>query len=111
MRVTVDVKEDAMRSDRSARWTTRMVRAAWLGLVIWAVVQELRRPPGERTWHGELAGIVPYDLRPPTVARARERLWSPENPHLVVPQVFGVGWTLNLGRLVSLVRPRRTQSQ
>jgi len=33
-------------------------------------------------------------------ARVRERMWAPDDPHLVMPQVFGVGWTVNLGRLL-----------
>jgi hypothetical protein len=50
------------------------------------------------------AGFVPYDFRPPTVARVRSRVWNPDDPHLVQPHAFGVGWTLNVGRLVSLLR-------
>lgn len=81
----------------------RAVRVVGLGLVGWAVVRELRLPPEQRRWHGRLAGVVPYDLRRPTLARLRERMWAPDGG-LVSPQVFGVGWTLNVGRLLVLVR-------
>jgi len=81
-------------------------RLLLLGLVAAAVVKELRTPPERRTWHGVVAGFVPYDLRPPTVARFRERVWAPEDEHLVNPRAFGVGWTLNVGRVVALARQR-----
>jgi uncharacterized membrane protein len=74
------------------------------GLTVAAVVRELRLPADERTWHGRIL-YVPYDFRIPTLARVRERLWAPDQA-LVVPQVFGVGWSLNIGRLVALVTNR-----
>lgn len=40
-----------------------------------------------------------YDLPPPTVARIQASLWGPDNPALFVPQVFGVGWSVNLAGL------------
>lgn len=82
----------------------RFVQAIGLGLLAAAVIQELRKPPELRTWHGTVAGLVPYDLRMPTAARVRERLWAPDDPNILVPQVIGVGWTLNFGRVVALIR-------
>lgn len=79
-------------------------RLVVLGLAAAAVVKELRTPKEERTWHGEVVGFVPYDFRPPTVARFKERVWDPKGDHLLSPQVFGVGWTVNIGRVVELVR-------
>ena len=81
-------------------------RSRWLGLGLGvalvgaAVATELRKPAEERTWHGKLAHWVPYDLRPPTLARVHERLWNPADRHVLVPTVFGVGWTVNFGRLL-----------
>jgi hypothetical protein len=72
-----------------------------LGVI--AVMQELSKPSEERTWNGVVTGFVPYDFRRPTVARARSRWWNPEEPRVFVPQVFGVGWTLNVGRVARLV--------
>lgn len=83
-----------------------LVRLVTFGLVVAAVVKELRSPPADRHWNGKVAGFVPYDFRMPTVARFRERVWAPESEHLVSPHVFGVGWTLNVGRLYTLVRER-----
>jgi hypothetical protein len=71
-----------------------------------AVAKELRTPADERTWHGVVAGFVPYDFRPPTVARLRERVWAPQEEHLLSPHPFGVGWTINAGRIVTLIRRR-----
>lgn len=82
---------------------TRILTVGWVALVGAAVVTELRKPPADRTWQGTVAGVVPYDLRPPTVDRIRATLWDPDNPSLLVPQAFGVGWTLNLARVRDLV--------
>ena len=72
------------------------------GLIGAAVVQELRKPAGEREWIGKLAGFVPYDLRPPTLERVIAEWWSPEDPRILMPHAFGVGWGINVGRLVRL---------
>ena len=61
-----------------------------------AIVQELRRAPSERTWHGKVGGFVPYDFRKPTVDRFRDAYWNPEGP-IVQGKAWGVGWVLNLG--------------
>ncbi len=71
-----------------------------------ALASELRKASGERTWHGRIAGKVPYDLRPPTIGRVRERLWNRADRRILVPTVFGVGWTVNLRRLADAARGR-----
>jgi len=93
-------REPAVDRDR----IQQLLRLVRVGLVAAAVVKELRTSSEERTWHGVVAGFVPYDFRVPTVARLRERVWAPEDEHLLSPQPFGVGWTLNAGRAVSVVR-------
>ena len=61
---------------------------------------------------GELAGRllgVPYDLRPPTLARLHDRLWNPADPRLLTPHVFGWGYSVNLyelGRRLGLIPAR-----
>lgn len=82
------------------------LRAAAVSLPVVAIVKELRTPPGRRRWHGELAGVVPYDFRPPTLERLRRSVWDPESDRLISPQAFGVGWTLNLAKVVQMVRSR-----
>ena len=83
-----------------------VVRAAATALAAAAVVQELRKPAGTRTWQGRVLG-VPYDLRRPSPERLRSRLWDPTEPRLLVPSAFGVGWTVNLARLRDLVQSGR----
>jgi hypothetical protein len=83
----------------------RFVKLVAFGLVLAALIDQLRRDPEERTWEGSVAGIVPYDFRMPTLERARSRWWNTDDDRLFVPQVFGVGWTINLARLARLARP------
>ncbi|MFD6444101.1 DUF5808 domain-containing protein [Promicromonospora sp. NPDC060204] len=84
----------------------RLVTLVTIGLAVAAVVKELRLPEEERTWNGKVAAVVPYDFRFPTLERAKERLWDPEAEHVIGPRVFGVGWAVNVGRVVALVREK-----
>lgn len=73
-----------------------------------AAVTELRKPPRGRTWQGKILGLVPYDLRAPTPARVVRTLWNPRSPDLIVPHAFGVGWSINFGRLARMLFPPTT---
>lgn len=68
-----------------------------------AIVQELRKPPGERTWHGTVADLVPYDFRKPTIERLRHTYWNPDGP-ILSPKAWGVGWAPNFGAAARLLR-------
>ena len=48
----------------------------------------------EQKTHGRFYG-VPFDYRMPTVDRALERLWNPDDPRVFTPPVFGAGWSIN----------------
>jgi hypothetical protein len=85
-----------------------MWRLALAIIAVVAIIQELRKPPDERTWHGKVADFVPYDFRMPTVARVRSTYWNPEGP-IVSGKVFGVGWAPNFGALTGLVGKGRTE--
>lgn len=85
--------------DGRARSIVRTLRLVSLVGLAAAVVRELRLPKDERTWHGRIAG-VPYDLRPPTPSRIRAAYWNPEDPRLFTPRVAGIGWGLNIARLL-----------
>jgi hypothetical protein len=78
---------------------------AFIGAI--AIVQELRKPPDERTWHGKVSNLVPYDFRLPTVERARLTYWNPDGP-LLSGKAFGVGWAFNFGALMKLVGKDRS---
>ncbi len=71
-----------------------------------AIRDQLRRPPEERTWHGTVFGI-PYDFRFPTLDRLRDSFWNKNTPQLLLPQAFGIGWTINF---YPLVHPETLQS-
>lgn len=85
-----------------------------LDLTIAALVQELMRPRQFRTWHGRVAGIVPYDFRKPTLGRILNAIWAPDNPRLFTDTAFGLGWSLNLAQLPRYLfgssRPSPTRS-
>ncbi|MDO8145879.1 MULTISPECIES: DUF5808 domain-containing protein [Isoptericola] len=83
----------------------KFYKVVMLAIAVAAVTKELRKDPEDREWHGKV-GFVPYEFRMPTISRAKERLWDPEAEHVLGPQVFGVGWTVNVGRVVALVKER-----
>lgn len=74
-------------------------------LAIAALIKELRLPKEERTWHGALGGLVPYDFRKPSLEKIKSTFWNPDGP-IIVDRVFGVGWTVNFGAIVAKVRSR-----
>jgi len=67
----------------------------WVALVA-AIYQELKKRPEERTWHGKVAGAVPYDFRVPTLEKFREAYWAPETDRVFSDRVVGVGWAVNI---------------
>lgn len=81
------------------RTSDKIAMGAALGLVAAVAARELRKPAAERQWHGRLAGVVPYDIRPPTPGRIREKVWNPDDPRLFTEHAFGIGWSVNLARL------------
>ena len=68
---------------------------AWVALAA-ALYQELKRPPEERTWHGKVAGSIPYDFRVPTFERFRDAYWDPDTDRVFSDKVIGVGWAVNI---------------
>lgn len=76
----------------------RLLKLTAMGLTIAAISQEMSKPEAERTWHGRVLGLVPYDFRPPTWDRIRAAYWNPDDRHLFTERVLGVGWAINLYR-------------
>lgn len=94
------VRDDISRRTETARneldamlW---LVRTAVIGSIAAALYVELRKPAEERTWHGRLLGVVPYDFRVPTLERVRDAYWNPRSPKLFTDRPLGVGWSVNI---------------
>jgi hypothetical protein len=86
------------------RRVRRLVKIAGLAVFVAAIAQEMGKPDQERTWQGKVAGVVPYDFRPPTWDRIMEAYWNPNDPRLFTERVFGVGWAVNLFRAKEYMR-------
>ena len=102
-------KSDTSDKRESRSRQMKPLKVLAMGLAIAAVIKELRLPKEERTWHGVLAGFVPYDFRIPTVDRIKNSFWDPAGA-IVVGRAFGVGWTINLGAVVAKVRALASSS-
>jgi hypothetical protein len=51
---------------------------------------------------------VPWETGGPTDPAVRSRIWNPADPRVLVPRMFGLGWTVNLGAVavqLGLMRP------
>ncbi|MDX6203931.1 MAG: hypothetical protein QOF82_2273 [Frankiales bacterium] len=83
-------------------WIRNLFLLLLLGIVAQAIIEQLREDKADRTWQGKVAG-VPYDFRPPTPARIKKAFWAPEEA-FVTPHSPGVGWSVNLGRIVYEVK-------
>jgi Family of unknown function (DUF5808) len=81
-----------------------ILRTVTFGLVAAAVYKELQLPADKRTWHGRLFDFVPYDFRIPTPRKLMQAWWNPNSDSVITEQPFGVGWTINLGALVPMLR-------
>jgi hypothetical protein len=81
----------------------RFMMGISMGLIATAVYRELQKAPEERTWHGRVAGFVPYDFRMPTPERLREAYWNPDEPRIFTDRVLGIGWAINLYSLLQVL--------
>ena len=97
-----DVMEEMGERKEKGSKLKDLYRLALVIVGVIAVVQELRKPAEDRTWHGKVASIIPYDFRIPTFERLRDTYWNPEGP-LVSGKAFGIGWALNLGAVKKLL--------
>ena len=73
-----------------------ILRTAVLAAVAGAIYSELRKPPEERTWHGKVAGIVPYDFRVPNLGDLKRAYWNPHSTKVFTDRPLGVGWAINI---------------
>lgn len=93
-------------------WLLRMLI---LAAVAGAIYTELRKPREERTWHGKLFGVVPYDFRLPSLEQLRLAYWNPRSQRIFTDRPLGVGWAVNIPtalRRLGLMQSRAgTQTQ
>jgi hypothetical protein len=94
-----DQHAEKKKGRRAVRDLWRLVLAVVAAI---AVIQELRKPAEERTWHGKVADLFPYDFRIPTTERFRQAFWNPDGP-ILSSKAWGVGWALNFGAVKKLL--------
>ena len=73
------------------RCTMSLWRTAIMIFVIAAAVHAYRTKQSHGRYYN-----VPFEFRIPTIERAKNRVWNPNDRRLFNPNIFGVGWTLNL---------------
>ena len=82
----------------------RVMRAGLFLLLGMSIVEQLMKPPRQRTWHGKLFGFVPYDYRLPTFSRVKSAYWNTGSETLFTDRAIGLGWDVNLHRVWTLGR-------
>lgn len=55
-------------------------------------------PDSSKQPQGTFLGM-PYDFRGLGNREVRSRIWDPQDPRILQPRLFGLGWTINLGAL------------
>jgi hypothetical protein len=88
----------------------RFMLGLGMGVVAAAVYQERQKPAEDRTWHGQVGGLVPYDFRPPTLERLQEAYWNPDEPRVFTDRVLGVGWAINFYSLLEILSELMTKA-
>ena len=73
------------------RCTMSLWRTAIMIFVIAAAVHAYRTKQSQGRYYN-----VPFEFRIPAIERAKKRVWNPSDRRLFTPNIFGVGWTLNL---------------
>jgi len=96
--MTREVTDKAKR--RQSGGGNPLLTIAVIAIAVVAIRRQLRLPKGERTWHGTVDVPVPFDFRRPTTERMRHSMWAPDDPRLVMPMAFGIGWSINVARLL-----------
>ena len=85
------MKKRIMYLGRVGRLTFGLLATILVGASIW---EQLHLPPEQRTWQGRIIGI-PYDFRWPTIERIREKVWNNSTSCIIMPHIFGIGWSIN----------------
>ena len=80
----------------------KAIRLAAFSLFALAMAKEMSQPEEARTWEGTVMG-VPYNFRPPTAGRLKDAWWN-KDAGLITRMPWGMGWTLNARRAVTVGR-------
>lgn len=106
--------ERALREDAATRGETAALDAAGSPQASAAAIRAaVDDGQGDAEPQGRVLGM-PYDFRGLSTERIAERLWNPADPRVLVPRLFGVGWTLNFGAIavkLGLMRPDDTAEE
>jgi hypothetical protein len=81
-----------------------LARLILLTVLAGIVYSEVRKVPGDPRLRGKALGFVPYDLRPPTLAKFPRAYWDPQEPRIFTGRVSGIGWSINFAELVERIR-------
>ena len=76
-----------------------VLRSVGAAFVVATIVYAIRTKQAEGRFL-----LVPYDFRVPTLQRIRDSLWNPDDPRLFAPRAFGIGWSVNLYRVLRYLR-------
>jgi len=79
-----------------------VIKVTFFTLTLIAIGQEIQKPRDQRTWHGKVT-CFPYDFRIPTLEKIRDTFWNPYDSRLIMPTIFGVGWSVNLYALMEIL--------
>src|SRR5918992_4070828 len=77
-----------------------LIRVLVFAAVAGAIYRELRLPPQERTWHGRLLRVIPYDFRLPSLRRIRNAYFNTDSDRVFTPEPIGVGWAVNVAAVL-----------
>jgi hypothetical protein len=91
-------RDDPQEPDKRGKSPVKSWRAVTALFTLATVAYALKA----RRSHGTFLK-VPFEFRVPTLQRIKERLWNPEESRVFTPRVFGIGWTLNFHRVLSLL--------
>jgi hypothetical protein len=83
---------------------SRLVRLILVTVLAGIVYSEVRKVPGETRFQGKALGFVPYDIRPPSLAKIPSTYWNPHEPRIFTGRVSGIGWSINVAALVERIR-------
>lgn len=71
----------------------RIIQFVFLGITLALLITNFGK-------QGRFLGM-PYDFTVPTVSKIKSRLWSPSDPEILKPDIFGWGYSINFGAIAA----------